>query len=282
MFEPICVFETVTPEIAKSYLKTSIGNRKIRRDTVESYKRELRSNKFGLTNQGIGFNTDGNLYDGHHRLFAIIETSIPADLLVCRNMPKDAVDNVDRGLTRSISDIYAIHNIQHELPDSMKMLSTPRGTSALNQLVKCGFRNIKLSANEMMALYDEFKTGIDSLYGDVLSKSNLHLRSPMLSAAIAAVSNGVNPEAVARFYKVFCCDDITGCDEYNVGAALNWKRQIDDAKLRKASMDGKTLYIGTQNAIYHFSNNTHVQRIRITADYRYDVTEKIKHALRID
>ena len=271
--------EIVTPEVAKEYLKESRGNRRIRTNTVESYKRDLLNGGFGLTHQGIAFDTKGRLVDGHHRLLAIAESGIPGELVVCRNLPDDAVNKIDRGLSRSIADIFKIKECADELPASMRMLTTARGTSVLNQLVQCNYKKLKLSANEYDWLYSEFKDPLGEIYDSVTPKNITSVRAPMLSAAVAAVSDGVDASVISKFFKVFCNDDISGCDGYNVSAALNWKRQMDDAKIHKTHIDRKKLYLCTQNAIYHFANNTGVQRVQEPASYRYDMTERIKGAL---
>ena len=272
-------FETVTPEIAASYLSHNLANRKVKKATVERYARDLLRGKFETTHQGIAFDADGTLLDGQHRLMAIASTGVPARLMVTRYTDKNASEYIDRGTSRSVRDVISIGDMKgYAGGDSM--LSNQRLISALNQLVSCTTpKKIKTSVSDIRALMQEFYPAATSVYQNLLTKSKITARAPMFAAAIAAVSCGVDADAVSKFFQIVFCDDVTGCDGFNVNAALNWKRQVEQAKAARVQIDRRKLYRGTQNAIYHFVNNTGVNKILAPADCRYDVAEKVERAL---
>jgi len=96
--------ETVTPDLAAKYLATNTLNRRPRPRQVEILKRDLQSGTWRLSHQGIAFGTSGRLLDGQHRLLAIQQSGIPAELLVFRDMPEDTQEFVDTNAARSVAE----------------------------------------------------------------------------------------------------------------------------------------------------------------------------------
>lgn len=97
-------FEHVTPELAKRYLELNKSNRDFRRSVGEAYLRDLKAGNWQLTHQGIAFDEDGNLIDGQHRLWAIVESGIACDMVVARGLPKKSQIAMDDHAKRSASD----------------------------------------------------------------------------------------------------------------------------------------------------------------------------------
>lgn len=275
--------EVITPEIAKEYLKHNRKNRTVMPKTVETYARDISRGAFVTTHQGIAFDTDGELLDGQHRLLAIIVANKPATMMVPRDVPKEAALVTDRGVTRSIRNVVTIESHYSDNPNTYKALSNQKIISALSQLVKCNCRKrtIKSGVNDIKCLFNEFSDATTNVYDEIVSKFGMLPRAPMISAAIAAVQCGVPVDALIKFFYIFFKDDVSGCDNYNVQAVLNWRRQVDTAKMNKVTIDARKLYLGTQNAIYHFVNNTDVSRVVVPAEFRYNVEDNIKRALNI-
>lgn len=76
--------ETITPEIAKTYLTRNVNNRKPSNKTVSIYAREMKMGKWQLTHQGLAFDENGDLLDGQHRLWAVVEADVPVQMIVSR------------------------------------------------------------------------------------------------------------------------------------------------------------------------------------------------------
>ena len=265
--------ETITPEIATQYLARNIKNRSIRKQEVEAYAREIRRGTFVLTHQGIAFDDSGNLIDGQHRLMAIAMAGTPVQMMVSRGVVPSALTVVDRGASRTMRDVITLGGTEHG--ETYAMMRNGVMLSAMSQLVACGYRSMKLTTNEVLKLFDAFKehTGVAFRYG--INKAIG--RSQVISAALAAMHCGVSHEAIEKFFKVFNKSDIHDCEGYNVQVVLNWRRQIDDAKLQGMVMSKRKVYLGTQNAIWHFVNNTNVSRV--VGDIRrprYDVSDALK------
>jgi hypothetical protein len=90
----------VTPEIASKWLEGNVRNRPIRQRRVEHYADQMKRGWWRLTHQGIAFASDGQLIDGQHRLWAIVEAGISVPMLVTYNLTKLALDAVDGGQPR--------------------------------------------------------------------------------------------------------------------------------------------------------------------------------------
>lgn len=104
--------ETITPQLAEKYLKFNTTNRLVRWAHVESLKQDILSNRFLTTHQGIAFGSDGNLYDGQHRLLAIRAAGREVKMLVTRGIEPHvngdvnlfAMDVIDNGKSRTAAD----------------------------------------------------------------------------------------------------------------------------------------------------------------------------------
>lgn len=100
--------EQITPELAKKYLSMSAGNRQIRKSRIDRYCRDRLSGNWHLTHQGIAFDTQGKLRDGHHRLHMVVLTGLPTPFAVFRNVREDGLALIDAGLSRSPSDALSM------------------------------------------------------------------------------------------------------------------------------------------------------------------------------
>ena len=89
----------ITPEIAKDYLSKSRGNRNISSAKVIQYARDMQVGRWQTTHQGIAFDSDGVLKDGHHRLHAVIKAGCSVEMPVIENVLPEATV-FDRGRSR--------------------------------------------------------------------------------------------------------------------------------------------------------------------------------------
>lgn len=99
----IC-FAKVSPAMARSWLDTSNGNRRIRLPSVEKYTRDMGADRWTLSPDCIAFDVNGYLVAGHHRLLAIIASGTTQLLGVIEGFPLEAVNNIDTGMPRNFGD----------------------------------------------------------------------------------------------------------------------------------------------------------------------------------
>lgn len=95
---------TISPELARSMLATSPGNRDIREMRITIYRDAMKRGEW-MVAQPIIFDRAGQLRDGHHRLQALIEADMTLDFLVVTGISEDAYRVMDVGLTRKMTDL---------------------------------------------------------------------------------------------------------------------------------------------------------------------------------
>lgn len=101
--------ETITPELAEKYLNANKINRPLRSGRVEKYAADMLQGTWTACAAPIIFyESSGDLADGQHRLYAIVESQIPQTFAVWRNFPRDAALNIDTGAGRTFADNHRI------------------------------------------------------------------------------------------------------------------------------------------------------------------------------
>jgi hypothetical protein len=153
------VIEVISPEKAQEYLDKSDGNkgrykRKIIPSAVRDYSRDMENGDWVLTHQGIAFDCNDQLVDGHNRMQAIIESGATVEIIVWRNLSEVAVKYLDKGRNRTNSDRLQIPKRQAE---------------ALRFAAKHAYKTSPPTISQL----EQIK---NSVYGDVLE--NLILKTP--------------------------------------------------------------------------------------------------------
>ena len=112
---------TVTPDMAKEFLETSKVNprfgdtKKYNKTVVSKYAADMKAGRWKLTHQGIAFNENGELIDGHNRLTAVILSGASVPMYVTYNAPNESVI-IDRGWLRTTAQI--LKNVLHAGKDA--------------------------------------------------------------------------------------------------------------------------------------------------------------------
>jgi len=96
--------EIITPEIAKAYLATSRGNRRISQNFVDKYAAMMRAGQWGESESSIAFDRDGVLINGHHRLMAVIASGCSVRMAVTRGHDHTAMRSMDTGRGRTAAN----------------------------------------------------------------------------------------------------------------------------------------------------------------------------------
>ena len=97
----------VTPQMAKVFLAFQAPQRKLDDRRVRVYEGLLRTNRWAITNQGLGFDLTGRLIDGQHRLHAVVKADTAAPFLCCF-MDQETMNVIDSGRKRTTADLLTI------------------------------------------------------------------------------------------------------------------------------------------------------------------------------
>lgn len=101
--------ETITPSVAKLYLASANAlNRALSAATVEAYTRAIMADAWEVTHQGIAFDLNEMLIDGHHRLTAIVRAGKSVQMYVTRGLPPHVVAVVDGGRSRTVQHQFRL------------------------------------------------------------------------------------------------------------------------------------------------------------------------------
>ena len=106
---------TITPEMALDMLSKNSSNRKVRNSRVQFYAEQMKHGNWHLTGQTITFDKNGQLLDGQHRLYALVEAEVSLPFLVVTDA--EPVTEYDCGLPRNMQDRLLLGGIK--LPESV-------------------------------------------------------------------------------------------------------------------------------------------------------------------
>ncbi len=97
--------ETITPPMAKEYLRANTNNyRKLSRSRVKQYAADISAGKWELNGETIVFDENGVLKDGQHRLAGVVMSGKSIQTFVIRGISAD-VTLYDRGGNRTYTEI---------------------------------------------------------------------------------------------------------------------------------------------------------------------------------
>lgn len=106
-------FMLVTPELATKWLEKDKGihhNRPLKSHKVMQYAKDMKEGRWLVNHQGIAFGPDGEILDGQHRLWAVLESGVSIEFLVTNNMAVEAQRTVDDHIKRSAIDVLTIES----------------------------------------------------------------------------------------------------------------------------------------------------------------------------
>lgn len=104
----------VTPEMAKEWLaNTKRNNRSLRKGVVEKYVYDIKNNAWTVNSSAIGFDTDGNLTNGQHRLNAIVKADRGIYTLCIFGLPIRSMDTEDVGASRGVNGALQIRGVEN-------------------------------------------------------------------------------------------------------------------------------------------------------------------------
>lgn len=100
--------ERVTPERARELLRGNHDNRPVIKSHVAFFVHALKTNAWTVTPDAVAVAPDGRLLNGQHRLMAIAEAGIAAEMLVATGMPPESFQNTDIGSKRHMSVVTGL------------------------------------------------------------------------------------------------------------------------------------------------------------------------------
>lgn len=154
-------FEKVTPETATDYLNNQIGNRNLSMPTVFQYAEDMKRGGWFATHQNaIALDCLGRLFDGQHKLNAIIMARINIQMEFCQYKTPESVSKaqlvIDAGKTRSNGD-------KAQILFGMTYPHRKMATIVLLKMIVTGWSAVstKISLERRMTIYQRFEGGLE-------------------------------------------------------------------------------------------------------------------------
>lgn len=98
----------ITPELARTWLKLNVKNRRVRVRHVDSLVSEIVRGNWEVNGETIKFSDTGNLLDGQHRLEATVKSGKAIDTWVVWGVKESAQTTMDTGAMRQAADALSL------------------------------------------------------------------------------------------------------------------------------------------------------------------------------
>lgn len=264
--------ETITPEIAKEYLKKNTANyRKITtlsRYKIEQYAEAMKAGKWQLNGEAITFGKDGVLKNGQHRLAAIILAGVPVKILVVYDV-EDNVDIYDRGKNRTDMDIARARGID------VDNVTIAAANIVVNQFTGRIGRDFVIDYAEKN-FCELNKARRIATYGNARISNN----APSVCAAYLAVrTNLLRCYEAELFFRLMNEPYTTFADGYEPGPAYVARKMFDDRTGRSGNQTSKErldiLIMGMKD--FH-QGKKRDQKYKIQEPFQFEeLLKKVRH-----
>jgi hypothetical protein len=173
----------ITPRMAKEWLARLGKNRKLRKNLVGRYVKQLKRGEWHLTHQGVAFDEKGELIDGQHRLQAIVESGITARMPVATGVGQAAKMVLDTGSARSFHDALTIAgNRPVETREVAAIRRFIRGT------LQSHHRGQQETVYQIQAVMERYQKELDFVTAHLYPSTGYGYRSRLRHSAITAAS----------------------------------------------------------------------------------------------
>ena len=252
----------VTPEIAAYWLeRISSRQAKVRQNLVDRYAEMRRAGMWDENNDSpIKIDVLGEVIDGKHRLWMVVETGMPTRFHIHYNVPTAVYDTTDTGRLRGLDDVAygPFHGDKRAAAISKAMVSvSPNGSG-----------NIAAANLPLMRVFQERHEDAITFATGLFKKTKRGLSAPVM-AAVARAFYYVPRHELALFVDRLYTGVIADEGEVAVVRLRDWLGYENTAvrtKFTKRPGRGE-VYLKTARAIELFVSRTPVQRLfAATAD----------------
>lgn len=255
--------ENVTPTKATAWLNGNKQNRRLRDGIVEKYAADMAAGRWTTCPTPISFYEDGDLADGQHRLWAIVESGKAQRFPIARGLKREDGLNIDTGLGRSLVDAGRISGRDTGLSNTLIAVAraVSEGTAAKGTP----------SNAQRLAWVEEHREA--ATWACSNGPKGKYLRNTVVLAAIARA--WYHEDDIDRLKR--CCDVLNaglyqGEGEQAAAVLRNYLMQRE-AVSSSAAMWGDT-FLKVQNAISYFMRGKKLSVIKSVADEAYPLRKK--------
>mgnify|MGYP003642536548 FL=1 len=236
---------TISPEQAVKWLAGNTHNREIRDRRVKQYAKDMAEGRWLLSHQGIAFDENGVLNDGQHRLWAIVESNTPTEMLVSWGVPLSSQMIIDDHLQRSIVDAIGL--------STDKQVSF--ASAALATLLIHGFQGGRPSHVQVADGLEKFapaiafcdrvfrpriRTVTQSAVQAVIARAYYSVEPGLLEMYVQSLITGVKPDKLTQA-------------QHNAATLLR-NNLLFSNHPRRSRTRRREIYLRTERSLYAFLN----------------------------
>lgn len=255
--KPTSELEIITPELAAKWLRHNENNRHITKNSIEIYTKAMLRGEWEPNTHAIGFDVDGNLMDGQHRLYAIVHSGIAIESFVVRNLPKSAFTTIDIGRNRKAADFLSISG-------HINATSLAAGLWWLYVYKRDGFREIvssrRISHSEILETLEHYKLFPESVQYIMKLSVIQPLIRPSASMALYHIFSIKCPKESKDFFKKL----YTGSNLNIDSPILALRNQQLHLRMNRVNQSKRELVISVIKSWNAFINNQPMTAIKIT------------------
>lgn len=202
--------EVITPNTAREWLALNVRNRTVNQGQVSRIAREIEAGRWILNGDPIRFGADGTLYDGQHRLYAVVSAGVAITSNVVRGLDVQARDMIDLGSRRrNARDIV-------EITDDVKISSAQVAwmSAAEHMLYRGSLSNVfSLSVSGLRDATQRHGTAADTLTHVMSLVSGGRRIAPAAVMGSLLIAWSTSRNLVERFAAVLKTGEANGTDD---------------------------------------------------------------------
>jgi len=242
----------LTPEEAVRLLEHNTLNRPLNDQHVKRLASQIIDGKWRFNGDTIKFSANGEILDGQHRLWAVVEAKMPIETIIVKGVEKDAFATIDTlRKPRNGADILALNGAtKHRAITSAALQWLLRWQRGTLEKYQAPINRIENSDIEMAY---ENNPGIERAVGRVMQLRGL--ANPSLVGFFYYILTNRSPELAERM--VFTLENPAGVTINDPFFRLRMYFSSDKIK-RKEPVVTIALMIKAANAAYH---NTEVKML---------------------
>lgn len=264
-------YETVTPEMATAYLRSSKGNRKISGMIVDAMARDMSAGDWHETHQGIAFDDEGHMIDGHHRCNAIIMSGVNIRTSVFRGLDATSYQYLDRVRPRRLADLTGLCR---------------RESDAYSVAAQVFYNRVKVSPRDVLAMRGILNESYGILFLEHGAVAKYFASAPFTFGALAMLYEAMRqpgPDAsksdldseIAYIYETYWAL-ILGRFKRMSPIAESIYRRVASGRLN--AKDRPDVF--ARALIVFRSKNSHMSRLSITVERRAASVSELRELLK--
>lgn len=253
----------VTPKLAAQWLDANLTNRSLRQGVVEQYANDMKANRWTNCTAPIAFYADGDLADGQHRLWAVVESETSQSFIIVRGLAREDGLNIDTGLGRTVVDNGRISGLDPGL--SPALVGTARATA--HGMPSSG----RLSNAQKLEIVNEHREAASW----AISKMP-HTKNICNSAVLGAVARAWYYETDMERLEKFCKALGTGFSDGDADSAAVALRNylLSNGGLASTTAMWRDTFLKVQNSIHYFMKRQRLTVIKGVKEEAYPLKKR--------